>query len=84
MGEKGNFFLYRFVKKSILFWLKLIFLFPSRIWSVLSEGIAHVKDIEDDDPTLVELMLGGGLKPDTVQAKERMFKHFNEFVKKNN
>ena len=41
-----------------------------------------MKDIEDDDPTLVELMLGGGLKPDTVQAKERMFKHFNEFVKK--
>ena len=43
-----------------------------------------MKDIEDDDPTLVELMSGGGLKPATVQDKERAFHHFNEFIKKHN
>ena len=40
------------------------------------------KVLADDDPELLELLKGGGLKADTIKDRERFLGQFKEFVLK--
>ena len=40
------------------------------------------KVLADDDPELLELLKGGGLKADTIKDRERFLGQFKEFVMK--
>ena len=42
------------------------------------------KVLADDDPELLELLKGGGLKADTIKDRERFLGQFKEFVLKEN